>query len=313
MPDAHRAASLTVLLLCLPVAVTAQMTRSHMTVAATVHDLVLIPAGTFTMGSAGGKPDEQPPHRVFLNDYFIDRFEVTNRLYVAFLNDGGRHVDVEGRAFVDVRDPDAGIRRTRSGDYRVSLDALADSPAGEISWLGAYAYCRWAGLRLPSEAMWEKAARGTDERTYPWGEEISRDRANYGKEGCCGGDSADGFFTSSPVSEYDLGISPYGVHDMAGNVWEFVSDWYGESYYAMSPASHPEGPATGLNRVLRGGSFGSESRRLRTTDRSGLPETLTYRQIGFRCAAIASTLPATVVAPESWGRLKATFSTESAQ
>lgn len=93
--------------------------------------------------------------------------------------------------------------------------------------------------------------------------------------------------------------------DMAGNVWEFVSDWYGESYYAMSPAHHPEGPTTGLNRVLRGGSFGSASRRLRTTDRSGLPETPTYRQIGFRCAAIASSLPATAIDPTSWGQLKA--------
>ena len=282
-----------------------QLSRAHTTVAATVHQLVRVPAGTFTMGSLGGKLDEQPPHTVFLGDYFIDRFEVTNLLYVAFLNDVGDHHDTEGHHFVDVGDPDAGIRRTRSGSYRVFPDYLANSPVGEVSWLGADAYCAWADLRLPSEAMWEKAARGTDERTYPWGEGISREHANYGQENCCGGDSADGFLVSSPVGAYELGASPYGAHDMAGNLWEFVSDWYGETCYALSPASDPEGPASGISRVLRGGSFGSAARRLRTTDRSSLPETLTYRQTGS--AARPSPLPCRRRSSTPWGALKRIF------
>ena len=119
-----------------------------------------------------------------------------------------------------------------------------------------------------------------------------------------GGDDADGYHFSAPVGSYARGISPYGVHDMAGNVWEFVSDWYDEGFYARSPMRNPEGPDSGLVRVLRGGSFGSDPRRLRTTDRSGLPPTPSYLLIGFRCAVAASSLPATAIRPLSWGVVK---------
>jgi formylglycine-generating enzyme required for sulfatase activity len=285
-------------------AAVAQEPRSHATAAGTVHDLVLVPAGVFEMGADGGKTDEQPPHEVFLDAYYIDRFEVTNRLYAAFLNHRGRHWDDDGRSFVDLRDSDVQIRIEPGLGYAVSSADAANRPVVEVSWLGAEAYCRWAGMRLPSEAMWEKAARGTDGRTYPWGEGISRDRANYGREGCCGGDDADGYHFSAPVGSYAGGISPYGVHDMAGNVWEFVSDWYDEDFYACSPMRNPEGPDSGLVRVLRGGSFGSDPRRLRTTDRSGLPPTPSYLLIGFRCAVAASSLPATAIRPLSWGVVK---------
>jgi formylglycine-generating enzyme required for sulfatase activity len=301
------------ILLVLPAQTWAQATHTHTTSAATSHVLVRVPAGAFIMGSADGKLDEQPPHRVFLDDYYIDRFEVTNQLFVAFLNYVGSHLDENGHLLVDVFDPDAEIRPRSQGGYRVAQDGSAEHPAGEISWFGAQAYCDWAGLRLPTEAMWEKAARGTDGRTYPWGEDIDRERANYGKDGCCGADPADGFTTASPVGSFDMGTSPYGVHDMAGNVWEFVSDWYGESYYEASPANNPEGPETGLSRVLRGGSFTSAPRRLRTTDRSGLPESLSYVQIGFRCAATTAELPATLIEDGSWGVLKQTGSRKKGQ
>ena len=281
----------------------AQDTRIHTTSAGSVHDLVLVPAGFFTMGSDDGKEDEMPPHRVFLDAFYIDRFEVTNRLFAAFLNHQRRYRDDAGLEYLDLDDPDVEIS-VQPGRGFVARDDAAERPAVEVTWVGANAYCQWAGLRLPSEAMWEKAARGTDQRTYPWGEGISRELANYGKEGCCGGDDTDGYEFSSPVGAFETGISPYGVHDMAGNVWEFVMDWYDATYYERSPLRNPEGPETGLVRVLRGGSFGSDPRRLRTTDRSGLPPTPSYRLIGFRCAAAEADLPPTAVIGASWGQVK---------
>ncbi len=163
-------------------AAAAQEPRSHTTAAGTVHDLVLVPAGVFAMGADGGKLDEQPRHDVFLDAFYIDRYEVTNRLYAAFLNDRGRHWDDDGHSFLDMRDPDVQIRIYSELGYAVTGGDAAERPMVEVSWFGAEAYCRWAEMRLPSEAMWEKAARGTDGRTYPWGEGISRDRANYGRE-----------------------------------------------------------------------------------------------------------------------------------
>jgi hypothetical protein len=145
MVAAAAAAALTALLFSLPVASRAQMTRSHTTVAATEHELVLIPAGVFTMGSMGGKADEQPPHDVFLDDYYIDIFELTNQLYDAFLNDGGSHRDMAGNTFVDVGDPDARIRRTRAGTYRVSRESSAHSPVERGQLVGRRCLLRLGG------------------------------------------------------------------------------------------------------------------------------------------------------------------------
>ena len=183
------------------------------TPAGTMHELARVPAGYFTMGSAEGRADEQPVHQVYLDDFYIDRFEVNNDQYAAFLNDIGGNADGEGHLLFDLRDADAQIHY----DERYApIPGTEQRPVAEVSWYGARAYCTWAGMQLPTEAMWEKAARSTDGRIYPWGNSIDRSRANYGKEGCCRGDDSDGFFDSAPVGSYQRGISPYGAYDMGG-------------------------------------------------------------------------------------------------
>ena len=270
------------------------------TSAGTMHELVRVAAGYFAMGSAEGRADEQPVHQIYLDDFYIDRFEVNNDQYASFLNDIDRNADEEGHQLIDVRDSDAQILYNDAGYTAVS--GTEQRPVAEVSWYGARAYCTWAGMQLPTEAMWEKAARGTDGRIYPWGDSIDRSRANYGKEGCCRGDASDGFFDSAPVGSYQRGVSPYGAYDMGGNVWEWVVDWYGEDYYEQSPPRDPQGPDTGISRVLRGGSLSSDPYRLRAPDRSGLPPSASYVIIGFRCAA--RELPATAVRSASWGQIK---------
>ena len=270
------------------------------TPAGTVHEMVRVPAGPFPMGTTEGRADERPVHVVYLAEYYIDRFEVSNAQYARFLTAFGRNADDAGHLLLDGLDADAQIRPAAAG--YAPLPGTARHPVAEVSWYGARAYCQWAGMQLPTEAMWEKAARGTDGRTYPWGEGIDRARANYGKEGCCRGDDSDGFFDSAPVGSFWAGVSPYGVHDMGGNVWEWVVDWYGEDYYARSPPRDPSGPQAGISRVLRGGSMSSDPYRLRATDRSGLPPTATYLIVGFRCAATA--LASTAVTTQRWGQIK---------
>jgi formylglycine-generating enzyme required for sulfatase activity len=291
------------LLLAGPAVCSAQELIEVATPAGTVHQMVRVRAGEFPMGSAEGRQDEQPVHAVYLDEYYIDRFEVTNAQYAAFLNDLGRAVDEEGHYLLDLGDADVQIY-FKEGIFAPRAEELSHWPVVEVSWYGARAYCRWAGWQLPTEAMWEKAARGTDGRTYPWGEGIDRQRANYGKEGCCRGDDSDGFFGAAPVGRYAAGASPYGAMDMAGNVWELVQDWYGEEYYAHSPTRNPPGPEEGFLRVIRGGSMSSDPFRLRATDRSALPPTATYVIVGFRCAAPER--PATAVRAASWGWIKAT-------
>lgn len=217
------------------------------------HDMVLIPAGIFEMGSADGR-DERPVHEVYLDTYYIDLYEVTNAKYA--------------------RCVDAGICDKPGGnDY--SDPEYAEHPVVYVDWTNAQSYCTWIGGSLPTEAQWEKAARGTDGRKYPWGEGIDSSLANY--------ESNVGDTTS--VGSYPDGISPYGLYDMAGNVWEWVADWYSKEYYTSAPYENPVGPASGDSRVLRGGSWNFNDNFLRAANRNNINPDNTNNNFGFRCAA----------------------------
>jgi formylglycine-generating enzyme required for sulfatase activity len=227
--------------------------------------MVDVPAGEFRMGSTESfiDHDERPVHTIYLDEYWIDQTEVTNGMYAKCVTSGACQPPIVfGSSF-------------RSSYYDNSQ--FTDYPVIYISWYAASAYCAWAGGRLPSEAEWEKAARGTDERTYPWGNSPpSCSLANY--QGCKNDTVA--------VGSYPAGASPYGVLDMAGNVWEFVKDWYGETYYSQSPASNPQGPAIGDGNyvVLRGGSWVESKNFLRSAYRLDDGRDNMYPKFGFRCA-----------------------------
>lgn len=237
--------------------------------------MVLIPAGAFTMGSNEGLPAERPEHVVTLNAYAIDRYEVSLRLYRRFLQEAQRDAP-------PTWDDEA-------------AETVGDRPAIGVSWADASAYCTWAGKRLPTEAEWEKGARGTDGRRYPWGPmQPFVDIANYNR----------GVWVSEAVTLVNVtggvegmsvrhglkegGRSPYGLHHMAGNAAEWVGDWYDREYYAKSPDKNPTGPAKGEKKVIRGGSWSDLPVALRSSARVSAEPDFQDRAIGFRCAMDAA-------------------------
>jgi formylglycine-generating enzyme required for sulfatase activity len=244
-------------------------------------EMILVPVGQFTMGSPGADPkagaDEKPEHTVYLDAFWIDRTEVTNARYVQFLNALGEHTSAcGGHDCAETQVEDKYSHILRQDEHYVVESGFEDHPVAQVSWYGAQAYCLWAGVRLPTEAEWEKAARGVDGRLYPWGNESPDcDRAQYGD---CGGETV-------PVGSRLAGVSPYGVMDMTGNVWEWVADWYDSAYYASSPAQNPQGPDSGERRVFRGGSWGYPPAFLRASDRARNRPTYAGFNVGFRCAA----------------------------
>lgn len=219
---------------------------------------IYIPGGSFSMGSAspGAAPDERPAHEVSLSDFCLDRVEVTAAAYTRCVTAGAC---------------------TRPA----SQNPVDEGPVTGINWNQAEAYCRFVGGRLPTEAEWEFAARGTDGREYPWGAEAPSDcdRADW----TSGGASCRGV-GPSPVGSYPRGASPFGVLDMAGNVWEWTADWYARSYAAGS-ANDPTGPEQGSARVTRGGGWNNDqSDRLRATFREGQHPAFHDYDLGARCA-----------------------------
>jgi formylglycine-generating enzyme required for sulfatase activity len=248
---------------------------------------ITIPAGEFQMGCDDTNPnencysEEQPLHNVYLDAYAIDKYEVTNAQYAEFLNAEGNQEE-GGNTWLDADDSD--VRIHESGGVWQADAGYEDHPVVEVTWYGARAYCEWQGKRLPTEAEWEKAARGaSDTRMYPWGnEDPDCSRLNYydSTEGRCVGDTA-------PVGSYPSGASPYGALDMAGNVWEWVNDWYDSDYYDVSPHNNPPGPDSGYVRVLRGGSWPYDWYTVRVAYRSYDNPSYSRDTIGFRCAGAA--------------------------
>jgi formylglycine-generating enzyme required for sulfatase activity len=256
------------------------------TEAVNLEDMVYVPAGTFVMGynepytnsrGMNERANAMPAHVVHLDAFYIDRYEVTYAEYVRFLNAmGGHELACQGFNCAAVRrldDPGSYSNRhivLKDRQYQVE-PGFEDLPMGEVSWYGASAYCAWLGKRLPAEAEWEKAARGTDGRLFPWGDEWDpRGAADPHPHG---------------VGNQAINVSPYGAYDMLGNAVEWVADWYAPNYYAHSPFHNPTGPARGEKRVRRslGGSRDSLGKI-----RSGLPDrswSLPDHPFGgFRCA-----------------------------
>lgn len=241
--------------------------------------LVCVPAGEFWMGAsetdAQAAPDEKPRHRVTLDAFWVDRTEVTNTMFEKCVAAGACHERTYSPYLWGVRLPN-GTPYYGESNYR-------DDPVIMLDGDEAQAYCQWAGRRLPTEAEWEKTARGTDERLYPWGAELDCAHAIYLG---CEKEQAPASAISHP-----LGISPYGALNMSGNLWEWVADWYDANYYSQSPAQNPTGPASGEFRTIRGGGWHDNPAQLRATNRStGKPEHSTDGEIGFRCA-LSDNLP----------------------
>jgi len=231
--------------------------------------LVCVPAGDFVMGSgnANTSTDEKPQHVVYLDAYWVDKTEVTNAQYAQCVSDG------------DCDPPNANASDTRSNYYRD--DRYSNYPVMNVSWNNANAYCAWAERQLPTEAQWEKAARGDDGRIYPWGDSTP-DKTDANFEDSTKGDT-------TAVGQYLTGSSPYGAMDMAGNVWEWTSDWYDENYYSSQTQwKNPTGPISGNDRVQRGGGWATPGLGIRTTLRYPEAPNNSSTSTGFRCV-----LPAT--------------------
>ena len=223
-------------------------------------EMIHIEGGPFSMGGTeDDSPDnERPAHPVHLSPFYVSPTPVTNQEYREFVNCTGYKSPIHWQR----------------GTYPTGL---AKHPVVNVSWHDAKGYAAWKGARLPSEAEWEKAARGTDERLYPWGNRfVDGERCN----------SNNMVGTTLPVDEFPLGRSPFGVWDMSGNVYEWCEDYYEEDFYKFSPATNPKGPEGGQERVIRGGFFSETRPNVRTTHRNSAPETHTRENVGFRLAMV---------------------------
>lgn len=228
------------------------------------HEMVLVPSGPFSMGSLNGGSDELPVHEVFLSAYYLDVYEVTNIQFSVFLNDVPSQV-LYSKFNGTLINEYEGIWRVEPG--------FESYPVVDVTWFNAQAFCEWRNAGLPSEAQWEKGARGTDDRPFPWGRAVAGIFADFNRTS-----------GPSPVGSFPRGASPYGNHDMAGNVWEWTRDWYDDSYYSGSPYVNPLGPDNGVLKVRRGGSTGDNEDTIRSSLRNSMPPNYSDSVIGFRCA-----------------------------
>lgn len=221
--------------------------------------MALVPAGEFVMGAEELLPDARPVHRVFVSSFWIDRYQVTNAQYRKCVDAGGCLPPKDRQAYDEAE--------------------RAQHPVTNVTWTQARAYCQWKGKRLPTEAEWEKAARGTDARRYPWGNgnDVIKIRLKSGEIRTVSNGT-------EPVGSQVVTVSPYGIHDLVGSVSEWVKDWYGEDFYQVSPSHDPQGPVRGSFRVLRGGPLSERPLEAHVSYRSWDEMTYWGPALGFRCA-----------------------------
>ena len=224
-------------------------------------EMVSIPAGAFIRGTDHGGFDERPQRTLALDAFAIDRYEVTNFQYQQFVDATGHRKSGPPARYAKNMSKMQGINQ----------------PVVYVSWEDAEAYCHWKGKRLPTEAEWEKAMRGTDGRLWPWGNVEQPNGANWARV-------QDGHDVSASVGAVPTDKSPYGVMDGAGNVMEWVADWYAESYFTEAPERNPPSPDHGVFRVLRGGGYATTGADIRITSRSKMVSDFRDETIGFRCA-----------------------------
>ncbi|HLO33807.1 MAG TPA: SUMF1/EgtB/PvdO family nonheme iron enzyme [Anaerolineales bacterium] len=230
--------------------------------------MVLVPAGTFQMGAVkrdlNALSDEKPSHPVDLPAYYIDKFEVTNALYKVCADEGKCKPPIQTDSYTHFK--------------YYGNPTFDDYPVVWVNWTMANNYCTWREARLPTEAEWEKAAHGPNPHLYPWGDtEPACPVVNFNGPHGCDNDVHE-------IGSFEAGKSPYGVYDMAGNVWEWVADWYSQVYYGISPMTNPTGPNSGQGKVLRGGAWNSSKDDIRTSKRRSFPTNGNNFNLGFRCA-----------------------------
>lgn len=233
--------------------------------------MVSIPEGFFPMGvpkaARDGGVDERPNHEVFVDTFYIDKFEVTNGRYLQFVT------ETDHRTPQHPSDPSKGIWKGN-----MMPESVTDLPVINVDWNDATAYCAWAEKRLPTEAEWEKAAKGPNDWRFPWGNiEPTQEHANFNQ-------TWRGEATLVQVGMYEKGKSPYGVYDVAGNVWEWVADWYDAEYYQKSPLRNPKGPKTGSYKAVRSSGWQGETPQVRIFTRIKSLPTDRNNSTGFRCA-----------------------------
>ncbi len=262
------------------------------------HDeMIRIPAGWFIMGSdkkvdRNAYQPEFPQRKVYVDAYEIDKYEVTTVQFLKFV-------------LATNRDPLIDWQYD-GGNFQ---ETMANHPVMHVSWFDADAYCKWAGKRLPTEAEWEKAARGEDGRIYPWGNEMAGlSRANFGRSGLSGPvrDRPERLILYPPiisVDKYENAVSPYGAFQMVGNVGEWVADWYDPKYYTTAPEKNPKGPEKGTQRAFRGGGWIDSTPSVRVAQRNGTDPNTKMNWLGFRCARdVKGAETAAEVTPEQTSR-----------
>jgi formylglycine-generating enzyme required for sulfatase activity len=233
--------------------------------------MVLIPAGPFPMGVPSGARDggidERPNHIVELDSFYLDKYEVTNGQYLEFMRATGHR---------SPKHPSDSTKDIWIGG--LMPESIGKLPVINVDWYDAKAYCAWAVKRLPTEAEWEKGAKGNNDWRFPWGDvEPTHKHLNFNQ-------TWQGEKTLVPVGIYEAGKSPYGVYDVAGNVWEWVADWYSADYYSHSPRKNPRGPENGTHRVLRSSGWQVETPQVRIFTRIQSKPLNRDHSTGFRCA-----------------------------